>query len=548
MRSEEEKEERRRKGEEARKSYQVFYSSNPGLIQECRLCRTSKELRHFVGNYHHRFKCKECHKDKVKKQRQDNRDQVIEAVRRGSRKSGAFVQSLKLSKPCSRCSNSFPPEAMDFHHLGDKFWTVSKLYGKSERRILEEVAKCVLLCANCHRDETQNESRGPHVLKNRKTGPEHVDTPIRDGDETKGCRRCLKIKHVNDFPMMWNGYRHSYCIPCKREYERELPKRTSEASRESERVKDRQPCHDCGRSFRYWQNVCRGKSLTCGCASNHVSRAQREIARFIEGLGFKVLTEHRIRSLKYDVFIPERNLVLEYHGLKWHVASDSRSRDLRKYEVAVDSGLQFISIFEDEWVDGREKVENLLRNRLVKGKPRTLRPSQCEIVPVTGPETASFYDAHHYLGRCNAKAHYGVRFEGRLIAAASFSVPTRQSKHPWELVRMASDPGFRVHGVWSKILSRFVREHSPSSIVSFSDKRLFGGGVYETIGFRKDGDVPPDYYWVKGGRRFNKSGLRKRDEERGSGRTESELREAEGYRKVWDLGKVRWVWTPGMLT
>jgi predicted acetyltransferase len=107
---------------------------------------------------------------------------------------------------------------------------------------------------------------------------------------------------------------------------------------------------------------------------------------------------------------------------------------------------------------------------------------------------------------------------------------------------MASDPEYRIHGIWSKLLKVFCQEYSPTSIVSFSDNRLFSGGVYEKMGFKYDGEVPPDYYWVKGGRRFHKSSLRKRGEERTSGKTERELREAQGYRRIWDLGKKRWVY------
>jgi hypothetical protein len=87
----------------------------------------------------------------------------------------------------------------------------------------------------------------------------------------------------------------------------------------------------------------------------------------------------------------------------------------------------------------------------------------------------------------------------------------------------------------------FIKNFSPSSIVSFSDNRLFTGKVYGKLGFKFDGEVKPDYYWVKGRRRFNKSGLRKPP---GTTQTENELRTSQGYAKLWDLGKKRWVWTP----
>jgi predicted acetyltransferase len=105
---------------------------------------------------------------------------------------------------------------------------------------------------------------------------------------------------------------------------------------------------------------------------------------------------------------------------------------------------------------------------------------------------------------------------------------------------MTSHPQFRVHGIWSKILKQFIQDFGPKSIVSFSDNRLFSGKVYEKIGFQFDGDVRPDYYWVKGQNRYHKSVLRKKPGEVG---TETILRQIDGFRKIWDLGKKRWVLT-----
>jgi hypothetical protein len=304
-------------------------------------------------------------------------------------------------------------------------------------------------------------------------------------------------------------------------------------------------CGACGSEYSpRWGNVVRGSSLTCGCASNHVSGAQQEIALFIEGLGLEVLTEHRIGPFRYDIHVPSRDLVVEYHGLRWHSRPGSRRRDLAKYNNAVEHGLDFMALFEDEWALSRRNVEQLLRSRLSLSTARAVRPSACEIRSVPHRAVKPFYEKFHYIGACSAAVHYGAFLSGRMVAAASFGHPTRQSRHPWELLRMASDPDYRIHGIWSKVLSIFVREHRPSSVVSFSDNRLFDGRTYEKIGFRLDGEVRSNYYWVKGNRRFHKSGLRKRGADRGLPLTEGQLREGQGYRRVWDLGKRRWVLTP----
>lgn len=58
------------------------------------------------------------------------------------------------SGPCIDCGNRYPPIVMEFHHRNkeEKLFTPSKaLAVTSWKKVLEEIAKCDLLCANCHR-------------------------------------------------------------------------------------------------------------------------------------------------------------------------------------------------------------------------------------------------------------------------------------------------------------------------------------------------------------------------------------------------------------
>lgn len=291
-------------------------------------------------------------------------------------------------------------------------------------------------------------------------------------------------------------------------------------------------------------DIKRGLSLTCGCSSYTSSSLSLEMVQFVESLGLGAVLEHSLGGWKYDVFIPGRNLVIEMQGLHWHSNDLSKTRDAKKRQEALKSGLHHMAVFEDEWVKKRHVIESVLRSRLGVSSPSvSLRPSRCRVEPVSVARADALYEAHHYIGASRSKVNLGIVHDGNLIGCVSFGRPTRKSSHDWELTRMVMDPAFRVHGAWSSALKTFVSGYSPSSIVSFSDNRLFLGAVYERIGFMKDGDVPPDYYWVKGGRRMHKSGLRK---PKGCTITETELRESEGYRRIWDFGKVRWVWKPSL--
>ena len=68
-----------------------------------------------------------------------------------------YVNEIK-SKPCTDCGNSFPPCVMEFDHLDPKKKTnnVATLmrHTISLDRLKEEIAKCELVCANCHRIRT----------------------------------------------------------------------------------------------------------------------------------------------------------------------------------------------------------------------------------------------------------------------------------------------------------------------------------------------------------------------------------------------------------
>jgi hypothetical protein len=56
---------------------------------------------------------------------------------------------------CADCGEA-DPVVLEFDHLGDKAHTVSWLVGKGRSRtaIEAEIAKCEVVCANCHRRRT----------------------------------------------------------------------------------------------------------------------------------------------------------------------------------------------------------------------------------------------------------------------------------------------------------------------------------------------------------------------------------------------------------
>lgn len=300
-------------------------------------------------------------------------------------------------------------------------------------------------------------------------------------------------------------------------------------------------CPACSAPYRpYLHCVKRGISLTCGCTNNKVSRMNHQVAEFIRELGADPVHEFKLQDRFYDVAVPNRKLLIELHGLKWHSGRKAHAGDLRKFRDAVSAGYGVLAIFEDEWKRKREVMESLIANRLGMSSPKKLRPSHCDIGAVKPGDAASLYERFHYIGKSPSTHHYGVSYGGEIIGCASFRKPSRQRCNgDYEISRMVMDPRYLVHGVWSKIMAMFVEQVNPGSVITFSDNRLFTGSAYGKIGFKFDGEVKPDYYWVRNGRRFNKSSMRK---PAGCTETETSLRTSQGYHKIWDYGKTRWRW------
>jgi hypothetical protein len=61
--------------------------------------------------------------------------------------------SLKTDRPCTDCGKIFPPQVMQWDHLPGnvKLGNISTgIRDRSREEVLDEIAKCELVCANCH--------------------------------------------------------------------------------------------------------------------------------------------------------------------------------------------------------------------------------------------------------------------------------------------------------------------------------------------------------------------------------------------------------------
>ncbi len=89
--------------------------------------------------------------------RQKNRNKILEDTKKRHRERTELLAEYKLAKGCVRCGYREHPHALQFDHLSEfkKRADVSSMKNWSLDVLWAEIAKCQVVCANCHAIETE---------------------------------------------------------------------------------------------------------------------------------------------------------------------------------------------------------------------------------------------------------------------------------------------------------------------------------------------------------------------------------------------------------
>ena len=141
--------------------------SRPKPNTECAICETKIYRRpcRIKDNNFCSYGCRNKYYSGDKafkiKQKAKPRDRSREKELRREKKQRAIE---KMGGKCQKCGYNKCPAALEFHHKdpNEKDFTIKDIVAGSWSKIEGELEKCIMLCANCHREEhwrINNESR-----------------------------------------------------------------------------------------------------------------------------------------------------------------------------------------------------------------------------------------------------------------------------------------------------------------------------------------------------------------------------------------------------
>lgn len=291
----------------------------------------------------------------------------------------------------------------------------------------------------------------------------------------------------------------------------------------------------------------------CSCRS---SKPEDELADF--------LAEHtpvirRNRSIlapkEVDIWLPEHNLAIEFHGLYWHTKNRVGNLHREKWDMANKAGVRLVQIFEDEWLNKREIVKNRLLAFI--GKSPKLDARKLKVSLVQWKNAKEFLLSTHIQGAGPIGTAYGLYDGEILVAVATFgksrsgAMTGSKKDGEYEVLRYASTGSVR--GGFTRLFAAFKTDCYPEIVISYCDLRYGTGKLYETSGFELSGITEPDYWWVPKARcervpRYNVQKHKIANPQHllnkfySPNKTENQICSEAGWEKILGVGNQKWIW------
>ena len=202
-----------------------------------------------------------------------------------------------------------------------------------------------------------------------------------------------------------------------------------------------------------------------------------------------------LNGLELDFYFPKLSLAIEVNPNKTHnsnlfaIESDrvmfdsvkEKTYHYNKYKLCADKGITLIQLysFDLEPVAFHTKTTPRLLQQIL-GYDERIYARKVSVSKIGDiKEARAFLNQYHTQGAGRAQDYYEFRYNGDLVAVASF---TRTRNNDVELKRLCFKPGIQIIGGLSKLIKTYFRDTGVESILSYSDNNYGNGDGYAKAG------------------------------------------------------------------
>lgn len=283
------------------------------------------------------------------------------------------------------------------------------------------------------------------------------------------------------------------------------------------------------------------------------SQLEHKVKDLLDSLGVEYVQNDRtiIAPMEIDFYLPEYRVGIEVGSLFWHSevnAGRSKNYHYDKWLQCKHNNIELYQWFDDDIRDSWPVIESKIR--YVTKNIHTSIGARCvdiDFHPALA-DMRALLDENHIQGFTNHREYnVGAVHQNQLVGLMCFA----KRKNHIELVRYVTKLGSTYPGLFSKLLGHSLSAIKyQGSVVSFSNNCHSNGGLYAANGFVQDKILPAAYWYTQNyhdrynRQNFTKAKIQKRfnlSAHYVNSKTEWQLMQEQGYDRIWDAGKIRWV-------
>jgi hypothetical protein len=306
--------------------------------------------------------------------------------------------------------------------------------------------------------------------------------------------------------------------------------------------------HICGEEFSVGR-ISKDTHLRCPkCHIIKSSEQQREILNWIINSNIEAIESDRniIKPYELDIFLPEKNIAIEFNGLYWHSDKSSIQNQFyhrNKLDLCKEKNIRLINIYEDDFRDKKDIIFSRL-SILLNINITKIYARMCDIREVSNKDLRLFLIDNHLQGYIPTKINYGLYFNNELVSVMAFNKPRYNKKYQWELIRYCTKKYTSVIGGGKKLLNHFYK-HNSGSLITYHDLSWGYTTMYNDLGFKLEYVTDPgySYYQESSCKRISRIGFQKKNFENTTNKKwDDNLSENENANnakcyKIWDCGQ-----------
>lgn len=219
----------------------------------------------------------------------------------------------------------------------------------------------------------------------------------------------------------------------------------------------------------------------CPLCAKRISHYENDIVEYIKSFytgEIQTNVRNVIPPYELDIYIPEKNVAIEFNGTYWH-SSLQKDKDYhyKKSSLCEEKGIRLIHIWEYEWNDDRQQpiLKNIIRSALGCTENKVYA-RKCSIKEVPSNQMRKFFNDNNIQGFRPGKFSICLIYDDEIVMAYQMgNAFFGKGKYEWEVIRGATKLNTTVVGGASKIWKYFVDKYKPKSCVYYIDYNYFNG-------------------------------------------------------------------------